>query len=97
MNQPFRQTCSNATISLIFGVLSYFLLPFIGAVIAVICGHMARADIRRSQGALDGDGMAMAGLVLGYLHLVLCVLAVLAIFLFLGGVAGFLMLLASLH
>ncbi|MBS0456556.1 MAG: DUF4190 domain-containing protein [Proteobacteria bacterium] len=97
MSLPIRQTSSNATISLIFGVLSYFLLPFIGAVIAVICGHMARAEIRRSQGALDGDGMAVAGLILGYVHLGLCVLAVLAIFLFLGGIAGFLMLLASLH
>ncbi|HTA65791.1 MAG TPA: DUF4190 domain-containing protein [Xanthomonadaceae bacterium] len=97
MNTPIRQTCSNATISLIFGILSWVILPFIGAVIAIICGHMARGEIRRSQGALDGDGLAVGGLVLGYLHLAVFLLVLIAIFLFFGGLAAFLAFAAQHH
>ena len=89
MNTPARQTCSTATISLVFGILSWFALPIIGAVVAIVCGHMARAEIKRSQGALDGDSLAVGGLVLGYLHLAIFLLIVLVIFMFLGGLAFF--------
>ena len=89
MNTPIRQTCNTAMISLIFGILSWVLLPFVGAVIAIISGHMARSEIRRSQGALDGDGLAVGGLILGYLHLAVILLFLVAVFLFLGGLAFF--------
>ncbi len=87
MNMPVRPTCSTATISLVFGVLSWFILPFIGAVVAIVCGHMARAEIRRASGGMEGDGLARAGLILGYLHLVVLILAIVAVFMFLGGLA----------
>jgi hypothetical protein len=77
--QPsYRTTTSSlAIVSLIFGILSWCLLPFIGAIVAVVCGHLARSEIRRStNGPIEGDGMAVAGLVLGYLHLLLCVLLI---------------------
>ena len=67
-------TSSLAIVSLVFGILSWCLLPFIGAIVAVVCGHLARGEIRRSaDGPMEGDGMAVAGLVLGYLHLLLWV------------------------
>ncbi len=88
MNTPARTTNSTAIFSLVFGIICWFALPFIGAVIAVICGHIARGEIRRlPPGSVDGDGMAVAGLVLGYLHLAFCVLAIMVLFLFLGGLA----------
>lgn len=90
MNMPTRQTCTAATVSLVFGILSWFALPLVGAIVAIISGHMAKAEIRRSQGALDGDGLAQAGLVLGYVHLAFFVLVLIAIFLFFGGVLAFL-------
>jgi hypothetical protein len=86
---PLRQTSSLAVISLLFGILGWTLLPFLGSLVAVVCGHMARGEIRRAQGALDGDGMAVAGLVLGYLMIGLTVLSLLAIFLFFGGLLWF--------
>ncbi len=94
MNMPVRQTCTAATISLIFGILSWFALPLVGAIVAIISGHMAKAEIRRSQGALDGDGLAQTGLILGYVHLAFFVLVIIAIFLFFGGLA-FLVALAA--
>ncbi|QNN47087.1 DUF4190 domain-containing protein [Thermomonas brevis] len=89
MNAPIRQTSSLAVISLVFGILGWTLLPFLGSLVAVVCGHMARGEIRRSQGTLEGDGMAVAGLVLGYLVIGLTVLTLAAIFLFFGGLIWF--------
>ena len=39
----------------------------------IICGHMALARIRDSGGMVTGRGMALAGLVLGYLSLLMVV------------------------
>ena len=47
---------------------------FLAAIPAVVLGHMARRQIRETGEA--GDGMAMAGLVLGYIGIVLTVLFV---------------------
>jgi hypothetical protein len=68
-----------AVVSLVFGILTWVVLPVIGPIVAVVAGHMARAEIRRSNGQVGGSGMALAGLVLGYLQLALFVLAICAI------------------
>ena len=88
------RTHSLAVVSLIFGVLSWLGLPLIGALVAVITGHLARAEIIRNPDQFEGSGMALAGLILGWLNLVLSVLVIAAIFLFLGGMA---FLLAMAH
>jgi len=86
---PARPTNTMAIVSLVLGILSWFALPVLGAIGAVICGHIARGEIRRSPGVFEGDGMAVAGLILGYLHLVLCLLVLMFFFLVLGGLAFF--------
>ena len=53
-----------AIVSLVCGFL-FFVFP--AAVAAIIFGHIARSDIRRSGGRKTGAGMALAGLVLGYI------------------------------
>jgi type IV pilus assembly protein PilA len=40
---------------------------FPAAIAAVILGHISRGEIRRSAGRLDGDGLALTGLIFGYL------------------------------
>ncbi len=60
------ETSGLAIGSLICGIL-FFIFP--SAVAAVIMGHISRAEIRRSGGRKTGDGMALAGLVLGYIGL----------------------------
>lgn len=88
MNAPYPRTSTLAVISLIFGVLCWVGLPFIGAVVAVICGHAARSEIRRAPpGSIEGDGMALVGLILGWLHLALVIAGVFVLFTFLGGLA----------
>lgn len=89
MNSSPR-TSGTAVASLVFGILSWVVLPFIGAILAVILGHSARGEIRRAPpGMIDGDGMAVAGLILGWAHLALFILVIGFVFLFLGGLAFF--------
>jgi VIT1/CCC1 family predicted Fe2+/Mn2+ transporter len=59
-------TNSLAVASLLLGFLSLF--PLFG-ILAVVLGHVARAQIRKSAGRQKGAGMALAGLILGYLFL----------------------------
>jgi hypothetical protein len=57
--------------SLVLGVLGIVLVVVcIGplcAIPAIICGHLAYSRIKRSGGALTGEGMALAGLITGYI------------------------------
>jgi hypothetical protein len=84
--QVIIRTSTLAIVSLVTGILCWFLLPLIGAIIAVVTGHMAKNEIRQSNGLITGEGMATAGLVLGYIHLGLSVigLCILAILLAVG-------------
>lgn len=87
---PTRQTSTTALVSLISGILCWFMLPFVGALVAIICGHLARGEIRRAPpGTIDGDGMALTGLILGWAQLILMVLVVIAIFVLFGGLVFF--------
>lgn len=76
-----------AVLSLVFGILTWTLLPFLGAIVAIVLGHVARSDFRRNPGAQNGDGMAVAGLVMGYAQLVLTVIGFGVVMLVLGGLA----------
>ncbi len=57
------ETSGKAIISLVCGLLFFVPLAFIAA---IVFGHLSLSEIRRSAGRLKGQGMAIAGLVLGY-------------------------------
>ena len=68
--------------SLISGILSPFLIvvcfsSLISSIIAIITGHLALANIRRSGGWVRGQWQAITGLALGYLSLALTFAAIL--------------------
>ena len=86
MNSPAPRTSTTAILSLVFGVLAWLALPLIGAVVAIVCGHMARSEIRQAPSAVEGDGLAVAGLVLGYLQLLLGLVALMVV---IAAIAGF--------
>ncbi len=75
--RPAAPTSTLAVVSLVFGILAWCVLPFVGAIVAIICGHLARSEIRNSSPdqRQQGDGMAVAGLVLGYVQLAFAILA----------------------
>jgi hypothetical protein len=74
------ETSTLAVVSLISGILSWCLIPIVGAIIAVITGHKAKGEIRASGGRLGGSTMATIGLVLGYANFVLIFIPVCVIF-----------------
>jgi acetyl esterase/lipase len=45
------------------------------AIPAVVCGHLGLSAIKRSRGRLEGAGLAVAGLVLGYIEIMMLVAA----------------------
>ncbi|MBB0245838.1 DUF4190 domain-containing protein [Streptomyces alkaliphilus] len=63
---PPPQTNGSAVGALVCGVLCPFTWG-VTSIPAVILGHKARSDVRRT--GEKGDGMALAGLILGYLTL----------------------------
>src|SRR5437667_10694380 len=74
--QPVARTSPVAIWTLVLAILSFACGWLFTAIPAVICGHIARAKIRKSGGALGGKGIATAGLILGYLALVLGVMGI---------------------
>jgi len=73
------QTSNLAILSLIFGILSWTFLPIIAGIGAVITGHMGRREVQASNGTLTGSGFATAGLILGYINLVIFGLLILGL------------------
>jgi general secretion pathway protein G len=67
------KTSGLAIWSLVLGILSLTCFWLLAAIPAVICGHMAFGRIKRAAGALEGKGVALAGLITGYLSIALSV------------------------
>ena len=63
------QTDGKAIGSLICGIASVTILSILAGIPAVILGHISRSDIRKSGGRLKGEGLALAGLIMGYISL----------------------------
>ncbi len=59
----------------ILGMVSYGITSIVG----IILGHMAKGKIKKSPQIYGGDGMATAGLILGYLVIAGWLIATLAV------------------
>jgi len=76
------RTSGMAIASMVLGITSIVALTcccgtgFIPSVLAVVFGHVAMYQIRRSAGRLEGSSMAVAGLVCGYIGLVMNLAAI---------------------
>ena len=58
---------TTAMISLVTGILGLTLFPFIGSIIALITGSMAKKEIEQSAGTLGGEGLATAGIIMDWI------------------------------
>lgn len=66
-----QENSGKAIASLVLGAFAMlFGILLIPGILAVVFGHMALSQIKRSAGRLKGEGMAIAGLVMGYLSFV---------------------------
>ena len=72
------RTAPIAIVSLVLAILScacvlFFPVGLAFAIAAVICGHLGRSKIRKSGGALQGMGVTLAGLIVGYTGLAVAI------------------------
>ena len=84
------RTSTTAIVSLIAGIAGALqILPIIGPIVAIITGHMAKKEIKNGGGMVTGNGMATAGLIMGYVTLALlicgCIIAIIVIVLVAAG------------
>ena len=61
-----QKTSGLAVASLICGIFFFLIFP---AILAIVFGHISLSQIKQSAGRLTGRGLAIAGLVLGYLEI----------------------------
>ena len=74
MNDQIKtKTAPGSIWSLVLGILSVTCCSVFTAIPAVICGHIAYSKIKKSAGALTGEGIAIAGFVLGYIGIALAI------------------------
>lgn len=77
------RTDGKAVGSLVCGILSLACFSILTGIPAVILGHVSRSAIRNSMGRLKGEGMALAGLIMGYISIafipILLIIAAIAI------------------
>ena len=73
---PLLPTSGLAVASLITGILGFTMLPVIGGIIDLVTGYMARKETRSAPPSASGDGMATAGIIMGYVELGLAVVGV---------------------
>ncbi len=90
MNTTAKETSVLAITSLVCGILGWTLLPWLGSVVAVITGHMARKEIRLNPATKEGDGLALAGLIMGWSMIIVSIVSVIIAILFFGGILAIL-------
>ncbi len=70
-------TSGMAIASLILGISGLTIVPFFASIAAIIIGYMARNEIRQRPDELGGDGLALAGIIMGWIAVGVTVLGLL--------------------
>ena len=76
---PEQKTNGMSIASLVSGILGLTMCPGLGSLLALIFGYIGRGQIKRSEGREGGNGFAIAGLVMGWIGMVLVIATVVAI------------------
>jgi hypothetical protein len=78
-----RRTSGAAIASLVLGVIGITAFPLIPSVLALVFGSRARAEIRANPD-VSGEGLATAGVILGWIGVAFFALGLLVVLLALG-------------
>jgi hypothetical protein len=70
---PARKTNGFAVASMVLGIVWAY---WIGSILALVFGYIATSQIKRSGGTQTGRGMAIAGIVLGWIGVALIVVVI---------------------
>ena len=77
---PYQRANGFAITSLVCGILGFCAGGAFAAIPAIVFGHIALAQINQLGGMEQGRGMAIAGLVMGYIYLALFTLYLIFLF-----------------
>lgn len=77
-----------ATVSLIAGILGFTFIPVVGAIVALITGYMARSETRSIPPKASGDGMATAGIIMGWIQIGLIIVGICCLVVYLVFIVG---------
>jgi hypothetical protein len=75
VNASAGETSGKAIASLVLGVGGFLIFPVVLSILAIIFGRSAKRDIAARPG-LGGEGMATAGIVLGWIGVALTVVGI---------------------
>ena len=75
-----QRTSGYAIASLILGIAGVFVFPIVPSILAVVFGQKAREELRRET-TLGGEGLATAGIVLGWVGIALVAIVLLFVLL----------------
>jgi len=89
INAEVLPSSTLAIVSLVSAILGFTFVPIIGTIVALITGYMARNETRSIPPRASGDGMATAGIIMGWVQVALLVIGVcctIAYFVFIVGI-----------
>lgn len=76
MTEDILPSSTLAIVSLVSALLGFTFVPVIGGIVALVTGYMARSETRSIPPRASGDGMATAGIIMGWIQLGLLVVGV---------------------
>ena len=91
INEPVLPTSTLAMVSLIAGILGFTAVPILGGIVALFTGYAARKETRAEPPNFSGDGLATAGIIMGWIQVVLTVVGICCVgayFVFMVGVVN---------
>ena len=75
-NADILPTSTLAIVSLVSAILGFTFVPIIGTIVALVTGYMARSETRSIPVRASGDGLATAGIIMGWVQVALAVITV---------------------
>jgi hypothetical protein len=75
---PQPRQSGEAVAALVLGICGIMVCPIVCSILALVFGYRARREIDSSGGMVGGRGMAVAGLITGWIGLALWVLGIIA-------------------
>jgi hypothetical protein len=89
INTDILPSSTLAIVSLISAILGFTFVPVLGTIGALITGYMARNETRSIPPRASGDGLATAGIIMGWIQVGLVVIGIccfIAYFVFIVGI-----------
>ena len=90
VSEPALPTSTLALISLIAGILGFTAVPLLGGIVALFTGY-AQKETRAVPPKFSGDGLATAGIIMGWIQVGLTVVGICCVgayFVFMVGVVN---------